>query len=64
MIERLQSRGIEARHPVHRPLHLLTAGPPCPGADAAHDQWISLPLSTGLNHLEVGRVIDEVIRCR
>jgi dTDP-4-amino-4,6-dideoxygalactose transaminase len=64
LIERLQSRGIEARHPVHRPLHRLTGGPPCPGADAAHEQWISLPLSPVLNHLDVGRVIEEVLRCR
>ena len=64
LVARLQSRGILARHPVWRPLHHLVEGSgPCPGADAAHGRWVSLPLHPALGRQEVERVIAEVRQC-
>ena len=63
-IDALVHRGIQARRPVHRPLHRLVAGSPaCPGADEAHARWVSLPLSAAFTEAEVDRVIDEVQGC-
>ena len=64
LLDRLARRGIQARPPVHRPLHRLIAGAPaCPGADEAHARWISLPLSAAFTEAEVDRVIGEVTAC-
>ena len=58
------TRGLQARFPVHRPLHRLVAGSgPCPGADEAQGRWISLPLSAAFSSAEVDRVIGEVTAC-
>lgn len=63
-IDLLVARGIQARRPVHRPLHRLVAGSPaCPGADEAHGRWVSLPLSAVFTEAEVDRVIGEVQEC-
>ena len=63
-LDRLLRAGIQARSPVHRPLHRLVAGAPaCPGADEAHGRWISLPLSAAFTSAEVDRVIGEVTGC-
>ncbi|HET8945771.1 MAG TPA: DegT/DnrJ/EryC1/StrS family aminotransferase [Candidatus Polarisedimenticolia bacterium] len=64
VIDRLRKAGIQARFPVHRPLHRLVAGSgPCPGADEAQGRWISLPLAAAFSSAEVDRVIDEVTAC-
>jgi perosamine synthetase len=64
VLDRLGRRGIQARPPVHRPLHRLIAGAPaCPGADEAHARWISLPLSAAFSETEVDRVTGEVTAC-
>ena len=64
ILARLQSRGLGARRPVWRPLHQICPGSrPCPGADTAHDQWISLPLFPTMSEGDVERVILEVRRC-
>ena len=63
-IAALQAAGVMARHPVFRPLHRLLPGAgPCPAADAAHDRWISLPLSPALSGSEVEQVVDQVQAC-
>jgi len=63
-LDRLLKAGIQARSPVHRPLHRLVAGASaCPGADEAHARWISLPLSAAFSSAEVDRVIGEVTAC-
>jgi perosamine synthetase len=60
----LRSLGVVARRPVHRPLHhLVTGAGACPGADEAHDRWISLPLSPALDDGEVRHVIGTVRQC-
>ena len=54
-----------ARRPVYRPLDELGPGAgPCPGADAAHAEWLSLPLSPTFDDAEIERVIDAVRACR
>ena len=64
LIDDLVRRGIQARAPVHRPLHrLLKGSPACPGADEAHGRWVSLPLSAAFTETEVDRVIEEVAAC-
>jgi len=64
LIDLLGRRGLQARTPVHRPLHRLVAGyTPCPGADEAHARWVSLPLSAAFTETEVDRVIGEVQAC-
>ena len=63
-IDALVRRGIQARPPVHRPLHrLLKGSTACPGADEAHARWVSLPLSAAFTETEVDRVIEEVAAC-
>jgi perosamine synthetase len=63
-LDRLLRAGIQARSPVHRPLHRLVAGAPsCPGADEAQARWISLPLSAAFSSAEIDRVIGEVTAC-
>ena len=65
ILARLQSRGLGARRPVWRPLHqICPASRPCPGAETAQDQWISLPLFPTMSDGDVERVILEVLRCR
>jgi len=64
VIDRLRKAGIQARFPVHRPLHRLVGGSAsCPGADEAQSRWISLPLSAAFHSAEVDRVIGEVTAC-
>jgi len=64
VIDRLRKAGIQARFPVHRPLHRLVGGSaPCPGADEAQGRWVSLPLSAAFSSAEVDRVIGEVTAC-
>jgi perosamine synthetase len=64
VIDRLRQAGIQARFPVHRPLHRLVGGSPaCPGADEAQGRWVSLPLSAAFSSAEVDRVIGEVTAC-
>jgi dTDP-4-amino-4,6-dideoxygalactose transaminase len=64
ILDRLRRAGIQARAPVHRPLHRLVSGSPaCPGADEAQSRWISLPLSAAFSSAEVDRVIGEVTAC-
>lgn len=64
ILDALRKKGIQARSPVHRPLHRLASGSPaCPGADEAHARWISLPLSAAFSNAEVDRVIGEVTAC-
>jgi perosamine synthetase len=63
-IDRLRQAGIQARFPVHSPLHRLVAGSAaCPGADEAQRRWVSLPLSAAFSSAEVDRVIGEVTAC-
>ena len=63
-LDRLLKAGIQARSPVHRPLHRLVSGAPgCPGADQAHARFVSLPLSAAFSSAEIDRVIGEVTAC-
>jgi perosamine synthetase len=65
LLERLNSRGVMARRPVHRPLHrLIGLDEPFPAADAAHAELLSLPIYPALCDSEIARVIEEVVRCR
>ena len=60
----LQARGVVARAPVWRPLHLLVPGTePCPGADRAHETLVSLPLSASFGEPEIRQVIQAVRAC-
>jgi dTDP-4-amino-4,6-dideoxygalactose transaminase len=64
VVDRLRRAGVQARLPVHRPLHRLVGGSgPCPGADEAQSRWLSLPLSAAFSRAEVDRVIGEVTAC-
>jgi dTDP-4-amino-4,6-dideoxygalactose transaminase len=60
----LNAAGIEARRPVHRPLHVLTgtAGR-YPITDEAHATLVSLPVHPSLTDTDVERVIQGVLRC-
>jgi dTDP-4-amino-4,6-dideoxygalactose transaminase len=65
LLDGLQASGIMARRPVFRPLHELCHGTRrCPGAKAAHLQWISLPLFSSMSDGDVEQVISAVLRCR
>ena len=65
LLDGLQASGIMARRPVFRPLHELCPGTRrCPGAKAAHEQWISLPLWPAMSDRDVEQVISAVLRCR
>ncbi|MBI2016749.1 MAG: DegT/DnrJ/EryC1/StrS family aminotransferase [Candidatus Rokubacteria bacterium] len=60
----LNGRGVAARRPVHRPLHLLLGlRGSFPHTDKAQREIVSLPLFPDLADREVERVIDEVRRC-
>ena len=62
VIEALQGRGVDAKRPVYRPLHHYLGGN-YPHAQAAHEQWVSLPLYPALTDGEVERVAAAVRRC-
>ena len=53
--------GIDAKRPVHRPLHHYLKAD-CPAAQKAHDEMISLPLYPALTDQEVERVADALLR--
>jgi len=60
----LNRRGVVARRPVHRPLHvLLGLREPFPHTDLAQRETVSLPIHPGLSEREVERVIAEVRQC-
>ncbi|HUD70660.1 MAG TPA: DegT/DnrJ/EryC1/StrS aminotransferase family protein [Dongiaceae bacterium] len=64
LVAALQARGVFARAPVWRPLHLLVPGTaPCPGADQAHAALVSLPLSASFGEAEIRQVIHAVRAC-
>jgi perosamine synthetase len=52
VIRALQARGVDAKRPVYRPLHHYLGGE-YPGAQAAHEQTVSLPLYPALTDAEV-----------
>lgn len=63
-LRELNRRGVVARRPVHRPLHLLLGlQDRFPHADRAQREMISLPLYPALSDREVERVIAEVRTC-
>lgn len=60
----LNRRGVVARRPVHRPLHLLLGLKEAfPHTDLAQREMVSLPIHPGLSNREVERVITEVRQC-
>lgn len=64
IMESLNSAGIEARRPVHLPLHRLTGAPGrFPATDDAHATIVSLPVHPSLTDDEIERVILGVLRC-
>lgn len=58
----LASAGVEAKRPVHRPLHHYTGELGLPGAAHAHDHALSLPIYPGLTDEEQAHVIDSIRR--
>lgn len=69
-IGRLAERGVEAKRPVHRPLHhVFVAKPPdfvhlnaaYPNADLWHETALSLPIYPALTDAETQRVIDATL---
>lgn len=63
-LESLHAAGIEARRPVHLPLHRLTgAAGRFPASDDAQATLVSLPIHPSLTDAEVDRVIHGVRRC-
>ena len=64
ILESLNAAGIEARRPVHLPLHRLTgAAGRFPAADDAHATLVSLPIHPSLTDADVERVIHGVLQC-
>ncbi|MBI4552250.1 MAG: DegT/DnrJ/EryC1/StrS aminotransferase family protein [Candidatus Latescibacteria bacterium] len=61
-IARLDEAGVACRRPVAQPLHRLVGGPPCPGADAAFDRALSIPIYPTLTDEEVEMVSQRVSR--
>ncbi len=63
-IPALRARGVDAKRPVYRPLHHYLGGD-YPGAQAAHDQFLSLPLYPALSDEDAARVAEAVraLRC-
>lgn len=57
----LHARGVDAKRPVHRPLHHDLGGE-FPGAEAAHREALSLPLFPAMTREEVRRVIESTAR--
>jgi len=57
----LRGCGIEAKRPVHRPLHHALGGR-FPRAEQAHRECLSLPIYPGLVEADVARVIESVTR--
>lgn len=55
----LAARGVEAKRPVHRPLHHYT-GETCASAEMAHNECLSIPIYPALTSQEVGNVIYSV----
>ena len=65
LLARLNERGVMARRPVFRPLHrLLRLDQPFPASEAAQEEMVSLPIHPALSDAELGRVIEEVLRCQ
>jgi perosamine synthetase len=59
LAKHLAERGVDAKRPVYRPIHLDFGGV-CPRADAAHDQVLSLPCYPALTDEESEYVIESV----
>ncbi len=57
----LKDQGVDAKRPVHRPLHHYLGGS-FPGAEAAHQQIVSLPIYPSLTDSEVERVVHAASR--
>ncbi len=55
----LAERGVEAKRPVHRPVHHFLGGD-FPGAERAHREALSLPLYPALTDAEAVQVADAV----
>lgn len=63
-LEALNRRGVMARRPVHRPLHLLLGlRETFPHAERAQREMVSLPLYPAISDREADRVIAEVRQC-
>lgn len=57
----LAACGVDAKRPVHRPLHHYFGGE-CPNAERAHRECLSLPLYPALTEAEAALVIESVRR--
>jgi len=61
--EALQRAGIDSPRPIHAPIHMILGERGFPGAEAAHEEALSLPIFPSLPDEEALRVVTEVRRC-
>ncbi len=57
-LPKLQARGVEARRPVFQPLHRTLGVDGLPGAEAAWEKAVSLPLYPSLSDMEAERIVE------
>lgn len=68
--QHLHARGIEAKRPVYKPLHLYypdaaktvpaSLAPEYPASDSAHREILSIPLHPGLTAADINHVVDSI----
>lgn len=61
--ESLRRAGIDSPLPVHEPLHRILGLRGFPGAEAAHEEALSLPIFPSLADGDARRVVSEARRC-
>ncbi len=59
-VRALETKGVGARRPIHKPLHRLMEKGPFPGTDAAWSRHLSLPIYPALTEEEADAVADAV----
>lgn len=60
IIERCEREGVACRRPVARPIHRFFGDVSCPGADAAFDRALSIPIYPSLSDPETEQVVQTV----